>query len=176
MPKIIENLRDKLISEAKDQIAINGFEGVTIRSIAKGCGIGLGTFYNYFKSKDMLIVTFLLEDWNERFNKLAKKHQNENDPMVVVHALYEEVSDFIKIYNAIFTAPSAIKTFSTVSPEYHRFVRNQVAAPIKSSCVLAGFDNAEFLSLFVAESVITWTVAKKSYDEIADIVSKLFVK
>ena len=176
MPKIIENLREKIIQEAKDQITIKGYESVTIRNIAKGCGIGLGTFYNYFKSKDMLIAAFLFEDWKERFDKLTEKHQNESDPMVVVRALYDEVSDFIKIYNAIFTAPSAIKTFSTTAPGYHKFVRNQVAAPIKNSCVLAGLENADFLSLFVAESVITWTVAKKSYDEIAAIVSKLFVK
>ncbi len=176
MPKIIENLREKIIQEAKDQIAINGYESVTIRNIAKGCEIGLGTFYNYFKSKDMLIATFLFEDWKERIAKITDKYQNESDPMIVVHALYEEVSDFIKVYNAIFTAPSAIKTFSTTAPGYHKFVRNQVAGPIYNSCVLSGIENAEFLSLFVAESVVTWTVAKKDYDEISAIVSKLFVK
>ncbi len=176
MPKIIENLREKLIDEAKEQIAINGYESVTIRSIAKGCRIGLGTFYNYFKSKDMLIATFLFDDWQNRIDEVTKKHENEADPMIVVHALYDEVSDFIKAYSNIFTSPSAIKTFSTVSPEYHKFVRNQVATPIYTSCVLAEIENAEFLSLFVAESVVTWTVAKKSYDEISAIVSKLFVK
>ena len=176
MPKIIENLREKIIQEAKDQIAINGYESVTIRNIAKGCEIGLGTFYNYFKSKDMLIASFLYDDWKERIANITDKYQNESDPMVVVHALYEEVNSFIKSYNAIFTAPSAIKTCSTTAPGYHKFVRNQVAAPIRNSCILAGFENADFLSLFVAESVITWTVAKKNYDEIAAIVSKLFVK
>ena len=50
MPKIIENVRGMLIDEAKKQIATNGYENVTIRSIAKECGLGLGTFYNYFKS------------------------------------------------------------------------------------------------------------------------------
>jgi AcrR family transcriptional regulator len=176
MPKIIENLREKIIQEAKDQIAINGYESVTIRNIAKGCDIGLGTFYNYFKSKDMLISTFLFEDWKTRINKITDNTQNEKDPMVVVHALYDEVSDFIKAHNGIFSSPSAIKTFSTTAPKYHKFVRNQVAAPIYHSCVLAEIENAEFLSLFVAESVVTWTVAGKSYDEIAAIVSKLFVK
>ena len=176
MPKIIENLREKIIQEAKDQITINGYESVTIRSIAKSCDIGLGTFYNYFKSKDMLIATFLFEDWKERITKITDKYQNETDPMVVVCALYEEVSDFINVYSAIFTSPSAIKTFSSTAPGYHKFVRNQVAEPIYTSCVLTGYENAEFLSLFVAESVVTWTVAKKDYDEIAAIISKLFVK
>ena len=176
MPKIIENVRGKLIDEAKEQIALNGYESVTIRSIAKGCGLGLGTFYNYFKSKDLLIATFLLEDWKERIKNITEKHATESNPMIVVNALYNEVTSFIKEYNSIFTSPTAIRSFSITGPGYHKFVRNQVAEPIYHSCVLAGFENAEFLSLFVAESVLTWTVAKRDYDEIAAIVSKLFVK
>ena len=176
MPKIIENVRGMLINEAKEQIAINGYENVTIRSIARGCGLGLGTFYNYFKSKDLLIATFLFEDWQKRISVVSETYENESDPMVVVHALYDEISDFIHVYENIFTSPSAIKTFSTTSPEYHKFVRDQVAAPICKSCVLAELNNPEFLSLFVAESVVTWTVAHKDYEEIAAIVHKLFIK
>ena len=176
MPKIIENVRGMLIDEAKRQIEDNGYDNVTIRSIAKGCGIGLGTFYNYFKSKDMLIATFLLEDWKGRMKAAREKYASESNPMVVVRTLYLEVRDFIKQYNSIFTSPLAIKSFNTVSVGYHSFVRSQVAEPIKVSCVLGGYDNAEFLSLFVAEAVVTWTVAGKSYDEIETIVAKLFVK
>ena len=68
MPKIIENVRGMLIEEAQTQITANGYDNVTIRSIAKGCGLGLGTFYNYFKSKEMLIATFLNEDWQKRMS------------------------------------------------------------------------------------------------------------
>ena len=176
MPKIIENVRGMLLEEAQKQITTNGYESVTIRSIARECGLGLGTFYNYFKSKDMLIATLLLEDWKRRMEKIKEEHENESDPMVLVRALYDEVSDFIQVHKNIFTAPSVIKAFGATSPGYHKFVRNQVAEPIKKSCELSGFDNPDFLSLFVAEAVITWTVASKEYEEIADIVSKLFVK
>ena len=176
MPKIIENLRSRLIDEAKHQIEQNGYDSVTIRSIARECGIGLGTFYNYFKSKDMLIATFLLEDWQIRIANISEKYIDERDPMVVVQALYNEVNDFIRSYYNIFTSPAAIKAFNTSGQGYHKFVREQVAIPIANSCALAGLDNPEFLALFVAESVVTWTVAKKDYDEIAAIVKKLFIK
>ena len=176
MPKIIENVRGMLIEEAQNQIATNGYESVTIRSIAKGCGLGLGTFYNYFKSKDMLIATFLNENWQKRMGIIKETYKNESDPMVVVRALHHDITDFIVTYNDIFSSPSAIKSFSFVAPGYHKYVREQVAEPIYRSCVLAGIENAEFLSAFVAESLVTWTVAKKNYDEIAAIISKLFVK
>ena len=176
MPKIIENVRGMLLEEAQKQIVENGYETVTIRSIAKGCGLGLGTFYNYFKSKDMLIATLLLDDWKCRITKIKENYADESNPMIIVRALHDEVNNFITVHQNIFTAPSAIKSFSITGPGYHKFVRNQVAEPIKKSCELAGLENADFLSLFVAESVVTWTVAKKDYSEIEAIVSKLFVK
>ena len=43
MPKIIENLESKLIEEAFHQIRDVGYSATTIRSIAKACGVGVGT-------------------------------------------------------------------------------------------------------------------------------------
>ena len=65
MPKIIENLREKLLEEAKCQVMEQGYAAMTIRSVASACGVGVGTVYNYFSSKDMLVASFLLEDWLE---------------------------------------------------------------------------------------------------------------
>ena len=61
MPKIIQNLENRLIAEAKLQVQTLGYGAVTIRSIAKSCGVGVGTVYNYFPSKEALVATYLLE-------------------------------------------------------------------------------------------------------------------
>ena len=63
MPKIIENIREKLLEEAKRQVMEQGYSAMTIRSVASACGVGVGTVYNYFSSKDMLVASFMLEDW-----------------------------------------------------------------------------------------------------------------
>ena len=52
MPKIIENLREKLVREAQYQVEERGYSALTIRSVANACGVGVGTVYNYFASKD----------------------------------------------------------------------------------------------------------------------------
>ena len=50
MPKIIENIREKILEEAKCQVMESGYASMTIRSVANACGVGVGTVYNYFKS------------------------------------------------------------------------------------------------------------------------------
>ena len=65
MPKIIENIRERAIEEARGELLRSGYAALTIRGIAAKLGIGLGTFYNYFPSKEYLAAAVMLEDWQE---------------------------------------------------------------------------------------------------------------
>ena len=65
MPKIIENLPQRLLEEARKQCEELGYSAMTIRSVAKGCGVGVGTVYNYYPSKDALIAEVVRTDWME---------------------------------------------------------------------------------------------------------------
>lgn len=176
MPKIIHNVREHLIEEAARQLSENGYGGVTIRSIAKGAGIGLGTFYNYFKSKDMLIATFLLEDWNERLIKITKASEGDCTPLALIRDIHFELRSFTKAHEHIFTSPEAIKSFNNSVGGKHKLLRNQIAAPIYTVCEKGGYENAEFLSKFIAECVLTWTVEGKSFEELEPLIGKLLVK
>lgn len=176
MPKIIENARGILIEEAKRQIEENGYKSVTIRSIAKGCSLGLGTFYNYFKSKDMLIATFLLEDWQERVEKVSIESEENTDPMYIIKVMCAEIDEFMNENKNIFESPEAKRSFNNAVGLYHKTLRKQLTTPILKCCIKNQYQNAEFLAEFVAEAVLTWTVARKSYDELAPVIEKLFVK
>ena len=48
MPKLIEQLREKLLFEAKKQIYEQGYSKTTVRSVTAALGVGVGTVYNYF--------------------------------------------------------------------------------------------------------------------------------
>jgi AcrR family transcriptional regulator len=52
-------LRDHLISIAIELFGRNGIEATTIEQIASAADIGKGTLYNYFQSKEEIIVAFL---------------------------------------------------------------------------------------------------------------------
>ena len=176
IPKIIENVRELLINEAKRQISENGYDSVTIRSIAKGCGLGLGTFYNYFKSKDMLIATFLLEEWQEPIRRVCIRSDTERDPAALVSLIYSELTGFIENNSTLFNSSGAVKAFYGSVGQKHKLLRSQISEPLCRVCKAEGYENAEFLSDFVSEAVLTWTVEKKDYGEVAQVINKLFSK
>lgn len=172
MPKIIENAKERLIAEARRQIDEVGYDAVTVRSIVRGCGLGLGTFYNYFPSKDMLIATFLLDDWRKCLARVSELSEAEgSEPMAIVGALYSELSGFMERFSAIFRSAEAIKVFKSASDgERHAMLRDQITEPIERSL---GGSADKFLSRFIAESVLTWAVSGTDYSEVEPLISRL---
>ena len=62
MPKIIENPEENILSAARRLVAEQGYAAVTMRAIAKECGIAVGTFYNYYPSEQNMhkLLLFLM--------------------------------------------------------------------------------------------------------------------
>ena len=65
MPKIIDNVRERAITEAREILLQKGYKDLTIRQITEKLNIAPGTFYNYFPSKEYLAACIMLEDWHE---------------------------------------------------------------------------------------------------------------
>ena len=168
MPKIIENIREQLLATVKRQIAENGYEKTTIRSVASACDLGVGTVYNYFKSKDMLIASFMLEDWQECL--LQMKQKGTGDTESFLENIYCSLREFIESHTSLFSDEDAKKVFSTVLTERHKILREQIAEIILPIC---NQPNKKFLSEFISESLLTWTMAGKSFEEIYSVVKLL---
>ncbi len=167
MPKIIENLKDRLILEAKQQIEQSGYGAVTIRSIAKGCGVGVGTVYNYFPSKEALIATHLLEDWKNCIGAIEAVSSGSETAEPVMRCIYGQLTEFASRHSAIFRDESAAASFAGAFSQYHHRLRSQLAAPLRKFC------SGDFVSAFLAESLLTWTMAGMPFDEIYEILKKL---
>lgn len=168
MPKIIEDLEGQLIAEAKKQLEQNGYSAVTIRSIAKGCGVGVGTVYNYFPSKGSLIATHLLEDWRGCVRAIEHTASCSEVPRPVVLCIYEQLRGFAGRHEAIFRDEAAAADFAGSFSRYHGTLRDQLAQPLCRFC------GDEFSALFIAESLLTWTMAGRSFDEIYGVIDKIF--
>ena len=168
MPKIIENLESRLIEEAKQQIEDAGYGTMTIRSVAKKCGVGVGTVYNYFPSKDALLARFMLGAWMECIAIIEAVSTYSDQPQPVLRCIHDQLTNFVARYQKILGDESAAASFSGSFSRYHSMLRQQLAKPLRK------FTADDFTAEFSAEALLTWTTGGKSFDEIWSVLCKLF--
>ena len=167
MPKIIENLESRLLAEAYAQTRELGYSALTIRNVAKACGVGVGTVYNYFSSKDELLATFLLEDWKQCIAAFEAKSVCSDVPMDVARCIYDQLVLFARRHQNLFRDPGAEDRFAGAFSNYHKLLRGQIAIPLRKFC------ESDFAAEFVAEALLTWTMARKPFDDIYGMIGKL---
>ena len=167
MPKIIENLPQRLAEEARRQISESGFSAMTIRSVAKGCGVGVGTVYNYYPSKEALVATFMLSDWKICVAQIQACADESQTPEPVLRTIHEKLRLFMEQYDPIFRDESATASYTAATSRYHGMLRSQLAAPIRKFC------RDDFTAEFIAEAMLTWTVAGKDFDDLKDILLRI---
>ena len=168
MPKIIENLENRLIQEAEKQIQESGYGAMTVRSVAKACGVGVGTVYNYFPSKDNLVAAYMLRDWSCCIGAIHAAAEHSDSPEPVARCIYDQLLAYTDRQQAIFRDEAAGSAFAGSFSHYHSMLRRQLAEPLRKFCA------GDFAAEFVAEALLTWTVAGKSFDEIYSMIGKLF--
>ena len=174
MPKIIENLREKLLEEAKKQVMEQGYTAMTIRSVASACGVGVGTVYNYFPSKDMLVASFMLEDWKLCLKVIQECSRNLQEGEQLLRCIYDQLILFQTKYAPLFSDKEAGISFASSFPVRHQQLRSQIAEPLLRICGTEGNVTAEFQAEFLAESLLTWTMAGYPFEQIAGVLRKLF--
>ena len=174
MPKIIENIREKLLNEARRQVKEQGYSAMTIRSVAGACGVSVGTVYNYFPSKDMLVASFMLTDWQACLDAIEHCCEEYSEPQIVLKSVYDELKRFAKEYTALFQDENAGISFANAFQQRHVQLRSQIAVLLQKICAKQTKADVEFLAEFLAESMLTWTLAERTFEDIISILLQLF--
>lgn len=92
---------EDILNISKKYIIKNGFSSFNIRSITKECGISIGTIYNYFPSKNALLIATVESIWKEIFQPLNLiKFDNFID---VVKCMYESIENGNLRYSGFFS-------------------------------------------------------------------------
>lgn len=171
MPKIIDNLREQIQIEAMNQILTNGYSKTTIRSVANGCNIAVGTLYNYFKSKDELIISFMLEDWRNCEKKMTSIETS--DPEEFLCQIHSALNSFIRKYESVFRDEDAQRVFADVLAGKHVQFRARIAQMLFRVVEASDYGDKEFLAEHIAESIIGWTMADVPFDKQYSILKML---
>jgi len=165
LPKIIENVREQLLTVAKKQVMERGYGDITIRSVAGACGLGVGTVYNYFPSKEMLIATFVYEDWKRYLNVM--QHLPTADPCFLLKRIYGLLREFETEYERLFSDADAAKLVSIGFSGRHKMLRKQIAALVRPVC------DSDFSSEFIAESLISWSMENADFDNLYPLFDRI---
>lgn len=122
MPKLIENVREKLILEGRKTLIEKSYKELNIRDISKNCSIAIGTFYNYFKNKEELVSAVFRDDWIKTLNLVDELKDKDLDFREKLKLIYFSLETFVDRYIPIFYEIASIKGYKGKEEnEYHDF-------------------------------------------------------
>ena len=131
MPKVIDNIRGRAISEAREILIREGYAALTIREIARRLGIGLGTIYNYFKDKESLMAAVMIQDWmNEQKATREELMQAESLREGLLY-ICRGIRNFCLLYQKAWNSYSAGSEFSKRYRERHEMLLAQITEIIR---------------------------------------------
>ena len=105
MPKIVdkEQKRKEIAKAAIEIFAQKGFESTTIQEIAEAADIGKGTFYQYFETKEHVLIEVSMEIFREMENSIDSSFLTISDPRKKLKSLVSEtmgaVDKMEKVFN-----------------------------------------------------------------------------
>jgi TetR/AcrR family transcriptional repressor of nem operon len=86
------NVRDKLIAAALELFHTRGYNGCGVLDITNAAGVPKGSFYNHFKSKELLALAVL--DRYESLLGLDALKDTSKPPVTRLHSLFEGYMTF----------------------------------------------------------------------------------
>lgn len=172
MPKIIENLRSELISAGKKLLIEKGYKALTMREVASYSNIALGTVYNYFSSKDELIASIMMLDWNKAFSK-HNSYTETDSAIDGLRIIFEDIKEFSSVYRDIWKEYGST---SGLTIDRHTLLISQI-----HSFVIAIFDKFKIsddnhVSMFISETILAAAVREDiTFNNIEPFIIKLII-
>lgn len=173
MPKIIDNAREQIMEAAKRLLMEKSYAGVSMRAVACECGISVGTIYNYFKDKETLIASFMLDDWLKMIRSMQPVCENAAVPSEAFACIYQGLSAYMQRYAAVFSDDAAEAAYHGAAHHYHEMLSAQLTALLRPVSERAAPGNA-FLPEFAAEALLTWTLRGRQLEEIDSMLRRLY--
>lgn len=164
MPKIIENLPQRLLEEARRQCEELGYSAMNIRSVAKNCGVSVGSVYNCYPNKDALIAAFIKADWKEC---MAPSKGVFESAEAALRSVYEGLCMFVSRNGRVFRDEAAMQLFTGSGSRYNNMVRQELAALVSPFC------RDEATTKFVSASLTFCVVEGVAFEELSSVLLRI---
>ena len=77
MPKRIPDLDSRILSLSRQTLLEQGYNALSMRTLAAQCGVAVGTLYNYYPSKDALVARLILDDWQQMLLRMVEAAEGQ---------------------------------------------------------------------------------------------------
>ncbi len=175
MPKIIADLREKILKEANTLLFSKGYQSMTMRSVADKCNIAVGTVYNYFPSKEVLVAEIMLKDWVKIMDNVKLKCESSLSIYEAFKIMFDGVTKFTEKYDEIFTQYGKDTDIRKEMPMQFDWLIKQLSDILNEVLVRCHNETDEYMSVFLVE-ILLQTATKKDfeYENIFRILKRIF--
>jgi AcrR family transcriptional regulator len=174
------NIKDTIIRESSRLFLTNGFHGTSVKQITEAVGIGRGTLYWYFKSKDeileSIIYKFNIEFLDGLIDAVSKC---EGDFIAKYRAFHKYATEFARdnrelglVFNAILneivgTNTKAEEVVKIVYERYRSFIEGMLENGKRDGSVRKDVDSKIFAHVIIASHsgmLMQWFVSGETLD------------
>jgi AcrR family transcriptional regulator len=172
MAKQIPNAKKKIFTVAKKHLFEKGYVGLTLRQVATQSGMAVGTIYNYFPSKDILVASIMAEDWLASLKAMKKACTTASSAEQGVRTIYDAIEEYTKKYQPIW---KEYKGMPSGFGQRHLMLRNQLSDLLAELLEDLGHKEDATLCPLLAETVLACAMHKDiPYSMLSDMIARLF--
>lgn len=145
MRQAIDNAEENLIHCGKELLAKTDYRNLTIQAIASASGMAIGTFYNYFRSKDEFIHRILNQEWDELLSRMEAKIKPGCAHKCAGHFIYHLIESYERKYawyvSALCSGNSRqSEKYRLSCEENRRSLYQMLAKKLKAETASGGFE------------------------------------
>ena len=127
MPKIIKDAKHTIINKARELLLQNNLADFNMRSIASAAGIAAGTLYNYFPSKDHLVVAVMLQDWDITLQQTEEAIAKAPTAVAGLEIIFRAIHGFANLYQFTWQSFRDAKNYLQQREQYHKALIDQIS-------------------------------------------------
>lgn len=174
MPKIIPDVRNRILASARRQLIESGFNGLSLRGVAVDCNIAVGTTYNYFSSKADLANAVMEMDWEEAVQQAPTKKGEAASAPEGVCAIYRAIREFIARYSTVIDQERSSTSSRRKVESHHQKLTSQIKEVLKDTLQSFGYEETDSCLMLEAELILAASLSKDTQEaDFADLTRRV---
>lgn len=175
MPKIIEGLRESILAQSREMLLGTGYEALTIRGVAKCCGVAVGTVYNYFPSKDVLIASIMLDDWLRMLAHMQQGTGGAGNVSEGLKSIFDGLKAFSALYRRAWSQYTVTGGALSSLQERHGMLLSQLSGMLIPMLARLGGTADDLCVEIAANAILNYSQREVSFSQIEPALLKLLL-